>query len=161
MSKKDKIPDLRLLIVGTLETIRFVHPEYVTEEHVERVRSATNVLLVSIRVAISICKGAGLLTSEDVASIVEAANNPVRDVSAESAMSREPTIKVTGRYDDHQVLKLIDDAMMDPKSRAEMPDWFVDSVWPSMLKRIAAGGSMRPREREISLYVVSTARGER
>ena len=145
-----------------METIHFTNPEVVTQDHIQRVRSASNVLLVSTRVMVSVLKGAELLSDADVARIVEAANRaqPMTAKEAMLASGSEPA-KVTGRMDTWDVLQAVDDVMGDPATRVKVPSWFIDEMWPGILKRVAQGGALEPREREIALYVASTARGER
>jgi hypothetical protein len=158
--KKEKIPDLRKLLVGLMDTIKFTNPKVVDDSHIKRVQEASNVLLVSTRVLISICKNANLITSEDVTRLVESANSS--SLSPEQALSsKSEPAKVTGRVTDWEVLQSIDTIMADPELRVKMPDWFLADLWPATLKRVALGQRMTDREREITMYVASTIRGER
>lgn len=158
----EKVPDLRRLILGVMETIHFTRPEVVTQEHMNRVREASNVMLVATRVMVSICKDVELITAEDVARIVSSASKAEPMTAKEAMMaSGNEVAKVTGRMDTWDVLQRIDDVMADPVTRVKVPEWFINDMWPGVLKKVAMGGSMEPREREIALYVASTARGER
>lgn len=154
----EEIPDLKRLLVGLAQEMNRLHPEVVTDVHVERIRSADNVLLVTSRVLMGLSKKVGV---DDVA-IKRIVNQARHILDAPLFGHADQNVgKTDGHITDWQIMQKVDDCRSDLKTRVKVPTWFIEEMWPAVLRRCAGGDKMSDRERAIAQYVVSTARGER
>lgn len=152
-------PDLRKLLVGLGTSIHESHPHLLSMKDVKRIQEANNVLLVLTRILIGMAKRS-TLSDEEVHQIVEQARYVPESTDLFESKPLDDGV-ITGRRTMWDAINMMDGAMHDPKSRSQIPDWFLNDFWPGVLRRIAIGEGMTDREREIAMYVASTAIGER
>lgn len=153
-------PDLRKMLVLLGNHLCSKYPDYVKQDDVKRVDEANNILLVLIRVIMAVLKRADVITSDEVKKIAhEAKYVPDPKDMFDSKPLNDGV--VTGKVTSWDAIDAVDKALHDPEARGKMPQWFVVDFWPGVLRRVAQGGGLTAREKEIAMYESSKARGER
>lgn len=152
-------PDLTVILTELAVAVNEHHPGTITDDEIDRVRSANNVLLVLSRVLTSAAKRAGV-TQDRVHEIVSKARRAATPSGGdlfEAAPVGEP--RAGSRITDWDVIRDVDEVLL--KFRDGVPGWFIDDFWPGCLRRSAQGLRLTDRERNIAMHISSIARGER
>ena len=153
-------PDLRKMLVELAYAVNKHHPGAIIPAEIDRIKGAENVLLVLSRVIAGLSKRHAGVTSSEIRQAADKAKWVPDSADVFDGVPLDYGV-VTGRTSTWDVLHEIDKAMHDPKRRTNMPDWFLNNMWPGILRRVAQGKRMTERERSIALYVISIASGER
>ena len=156
----DRPPDLRVMLVGVARALNSLYPNIVTGVEIQRIEEADNVLLVLSRILTAMAKRAGVPQDQVLQIVAEAKRPPPLDPADLFEVKPVTDARVTGNHTDWEIIQGVDTAMISLESRAKMPVWFIDEFWPPVLQRCASGRPMSDRERSVSMYVSSVARGE-
>lgn len=154
-----KAPDLRKYLLEVLEDAKTRWPDLVDQSDIDRIEGANNVLLVATRVLHLVIKRGGV-TDKEAEDIVRRSKWIPEPVSMDTKSETEGDT-VTGIVTIHDALWEVDKVLHHPGHRQKLPDWFVNSYWPGVLRRVASGGRVTYRDKEIALYWAAIARGER
>ena len=156
--------DLRLLAVGMLKWCSRRWPEVVRQDDVDRVQSATNVLLVGLRVCGGILTRLGM-SFDELSKIADSAvHRPkARDAYSTMMATVEPdeVIITTGRMDPMLAMADVDRCLVDPECSSRVRPWFRDDFYPAVVRRAARNKWPNHREIEVMLAEVSHMRGDR
>lgn len=159
MAGTGDIPHLRILIVGMAEEVHRLYPALVTARDIERLKNATNLLLVLARVLNNVAIRGGV-SQADLKRVIEKAGAAGDAVAKATRLI--PAAEVAGAigYSNHWLaMGVVDEALLDPTVRSKLPEWFVRDMWPGVLRRAACGQEIAERDIEIAMYLVNDAKG--
>lgn len=163
MAGVQDIPNLRLLSVALILRLSQKYPKYVFVSDADRIKSASNILLVGSRVIINILRRAEILTADDVAAVIAEAKPPTSKNDAVSSMmdnDQSDVVVVEGVLHPWTVMAAVDECLAVPALRNRAKSWFIIDFYPGVLRRALNGSSPTTREIEIMAYQVSIMRGE-
>jgi hypothetical protein len=162
VSGQPSAPDVKILMTLLLRRLSTLHPDVVKPDDAERIAACEDVALVGARVACVIARRVGV-TKEDVETMVAEASRPLRTaVTPGRAADFDTGVIAEDRVPEAlAALQRIDEALSDPARGPCFPDWFRTGFWPDLLRRVAMGGRVSPRDMALMRVALETASGRR
>lgn len=144
-------PDLKRLAVLVVRLVAPRSRGALTEDDAKRIECVADsaLSLVLLRVGIGALVKAGLMTDAEYDGCVESARPVERpSVTALDVMTPRPpaTSNVLTMRD---VISRIDVMLTMPGKRDAFPRWFIEDLWPGLLRRLASGQGASEREQAL------------
>lgn len=152
MSTPTSAPDIRAYTLLMLElVVPRLAPGLITPAGIDSLKSCSGstFALTLVRVLSTAAIRAGLVSRAESDAIRAKASPHLDPVMAMVAVGQPSDPGNILSIEPADFIRDIDLAIASPAKRAELPEWFIDGMWPGILRRLASGEM--PSRREIAI----------